>query len=71
MIAEPRTSTGASWEYVGLGGTPGLGLHTSLGHSWGGAAIYALSEYGAGLRAAVGTKGFRYRSWIVAPETGL
>ncbi|KAJ5929675.1 hypothetical protein N7454_006625 [Penicillium verhagenii] len=65
------TSTGASWEYLGLDGSPGLGLFTSLSHPWGGAATYVLTEWAAGLRPASGPQGFGYKNWVLAPETGL
>jgi hypothetical protein len=71
MVDDMRTSSGASWEYVLHDGTPGLGMHTSLGHPWGGAATYVLTEWAAGIRAAPGVRGFGYRNWVVGPEAGL
>ncbi|KAH6693450.1 Six-hairpin glycosidase-like protein [Plectosphaerella plurivora] len=71
MVDNDRTSSGASWEYVLHDGTPGLGLFTSLGHPWGGAATYVLTEWAAGLRAASGVRGFGFRNWVVGPEAGV
>ncbi|KAI1379576.1 Six-hairpin glycosidase-like protein [Hypoxylon crocopeplum] len=71
MLADNRTSTGASWEYVNLDEGPGLGLFTSLSHPWGGAPTYVLTEWAAGIQAAEGVDGFGYRSWVVAPQMGV
>ncbi|KAK0390079.1 hypothetical protein NLU13_3652 [Sarocladium strictum] len=71
MVDDVRTSSGASWEYVLHDGTPGLGMFTSLGHPWGGAATYVLTEWAAGLRAAPGVGGFGFAEWVVAPEAGV
>ncbi|KAM0326155.1 hypothetical protein ACHAQA_006749 [Verticillium albo-atrum] len=71
MVDDVRTASGASWEYVMHDGTPGLGLFTSLGHPWGGGATYVLTEWAAGVRSAEGVRGYGYRNWVVAPETGL
>ena len=71
MLANNETTTGASWEYVSVSGTPGLGLYTSLSHPWGGAPTYLLTEWAAGLQAAAGTKGFGYGNWVVNPATGI
>lgn len=70
-IGNDTTSTGASWEYLDVNGSPGLGLFTSLSHPWGGAATYVLTEWAAGLRPISGPEGFGYRYWLLAPETGL
>ncbi|CAF3544732.1 unnamed protein product [Fusarium graminearum] len=71
MVDDIKTSTGASWEYVLHDGSPGLGLFTSLGHPWGGAATYVLTEWVAGLRPAQGIDGYGYKNWVVGPESGL
>ncbi|KAH7183347.1 Six-hairpin glycosidase-like protein [Fusarium flagelliforme] len=71
MIDNIKTASGASWEYVLHDGSPGLGLFTSLGHPWGGAATYVLTEWAAGLRPAEGIDGYGYRNWVVGPEHGL
>ena len=71
MVDNIKTSSGASWEYVLHDGTPGLGLFTSLGHPWGGAATYILTEWAAGLRPAEGIDGYGYRNWVVGPEYGV
>ncbi|KAK1980087.1 Six-hairpin glycosidase-like protein [Colletotrichum cereale] len=69
--AQNKSAVGASWEYVNAATRqPGLGLFTSLGHPWGGAPTYVLTEWAAGLRAAEGTDGFGYRNWVVAPASG-
>ncbi|KAJ5631683.1 uncharacterized protein N7484_011783 [Penicillium longicatenatum] len=70
-IGNDTTATGASWEYLDVDGAPGLSLFTSLSHPWGGAATYVLTEWAAGLRPADGPKGFGYKNWLLAPETGL
>ncbi|KAF5006986.1 hypothetical protein FDECE_6668 [Fusarium decemcellulare] len=71
MVDNDLTSSGASWEYVLHDGTPGLGLFTSLGHPWGGAATYVLTEWAAGLRAAEGVQGWGYRNRLVDPTAGI
>ncbi|KAH6671125.1 glycoside hydrolase family 78 protein [Halenospora varia] len=71
MLADEKTSTGASWEYVSVSSTPGLGLYTSLSHPWGGAPTYLLTEWVAGLRPAAGLAGFGYRNWVVDPSVGI
>ncbi|KAM0351682.1 hypothetical protein ACHAPU_002692 [Fusarium lateritium] len=71
MVDNIHTSSGASWEYVLHDGTPGLGLFTSLGHPWGGAATYTLTEWVAGFRLAKGIEGYGYRNWVVGPEGGI
>ncbi|KAJ5388025.1 alpha-L-rhamnosidase [Penicillium cosmopolitanum] len=70
-IGNDTTSTGASWEYLALDKSPGLSLFTSLGHPWGGAATYVLTEWATGLRPASGPAGFGYNEWLLAPETGV
>jgi len=70
-VGNDTTSTGASWEYLNVNGSPGLSLFTSLSHPWGGAATYVLTEWAAGLRPASGPEGFGYKNWLLAPETGL
>ncbi|KAH8645996.1 glycoside hydrolase family 78 protein [Tricladium varicosporioides] len=71
MLADKKTSTGASWEYVSVSGSPGLGLYTSLSHPWGGAPTYLLTEWVAGLRPAADLDGFGYRNWVVDPSVGI
>ncbi|KAF7891701.1 hypothetical protein EAF00_008003 [Botryotinia globosa] len=71
MLSNPKTSTGASWEYVDLEGNPGIGLFTSLAHPWGGAPTYLLTEWAAGLRRADGLSGYGYRNWLINPDVGL
>jgi hypothetical protein len=71
MLADKRTSTGASWEYLSVAGTPELGLFTSLSHTWGGAPTYLLTEWVAGIRPAAGLDGFGYRNWVVDPPIGI
>ncbi|KAJ5532139.1 hypothetical protein N7494_008691 [Penicillium frequentans] len=70
-VGNDTTSTGASWEYLDVNGSPGLSLFTSLSHPWGGAATYVLTEWAAGLRPISGPEGFGYRNWLLALETGL
>ena len=70
-LGNDTTSTGASWEYLDVSGSPGLGLFTSLSHPWGGAATYVLTEWAAGLRPASGVQGFGYRNWILDPTSGI
>ncbi|EMT62118.1 hypothetical protein FOC4_g10015199 [Fusarium odoratissimum] len=70
MLKNPETRSGASWEYLTPAGQPGLGAFTSLGHPWGGAATYILTEWVAGLRSADGIQGFGYKNWVVNPELG-
>ena len=50
MAAQGQYYTGASWEYLYQDGSPGIGLFTSLGHPWGGAATYVYSNYILGIR---------------------
>jgi hypothetical protein len=72
MLADPKTSVGASWEYVNSATlAPGLGLFTSLSHPWGGAPTYVLTEWAVGVQPAPGLDGFGYKSWVVMPETGV
>lgn len=70
-IGNDTTSTGTSWEYLGVDGSPGLSLFTSLSHPWGGAATYILTEWATGLRPVSGPVGFGYNEWLLAPETGV
>ncbi|EWG37596.1 hypothetical protein FVEG_01161 [Fusarium verticillioides 7600] len=63
MLKDPETRSGASWEYLPAIGQPGLGAFTSLGHPWGGAANYILTEWAVGLRSADGVQGFGYKNW--------
>lgn len=71
MLADNETNTGASWEYLSVTGTPGLGLYTSLSHPWGGAPTYLLTEWVAGLHSAPRAKGFGYGNWVINPTSGL
>lgn len=72
MLADGETNVGASWEYVNSATLrPGLGLFTSLSHPWGGAPTYVLTEWAAGVRPAAGLDGFGYKSWVVAPASGV
>ncbi|RDW64620.1 hypothetical protein BP6252_10271 [Coleophoma cylindrospora] len=71
MISNNETSSGASWEYMGVIGDPGYGLFTSLSHPWGGAPTYLLTEWVAGLRSADGAAGIGYKNWIIGPEAGI
>ncbi|KAI9645200.1 hypothetical protein NHQ30_005934 [Ciborinia camelliae] len=71
MLSNPKTYSGATWEYVNLEGNPGLGLYTSLAHPWSGAPTYLLTEWAAGLRRADGPSGYGYGHWIVNPDGGL
>jgi hypothetical protein len=71
MLVDKRTSTGTSWEYLSVAGTPGLGLFTSLSHPWAGAPTYLLTEWIAGIRPAAGLDGFGYRNWVVDPSIGI
>jgi hypothetical protein len=71
MLADEKTSTGASWEYMSVTGAPGLGLFTSLSHPWGGAPTYLLTEWVAGIQPAAGLDGFGYQSWVINPSVGI
>ncbi len=60
--------SGATWEYVGLDGRPGLGSGTSLAHPWSSGPTSALSAYVLGVRPLA--PGFV--TWLVEPQlTGL
>lgn len=63
MLSNDQPSSGASWKYLTPDGRPGLCSFTSLGHPWGGAVTYVLTEWVAGVRAAEGADGFGYRNW--------
>lgn len=56
--------SGATWEYVSLGGAPGLGSGTSLAHPWSSGPTAALSAYVLGVRALA--PGFA--TWMVEPQ---
>jgi alpha-L-rhamnosidase len=58
--------SGATWEYVGLDGTPGLGEGTSLAHGWGSGPTSALSKYVLGVRPVEPG----YKTWLVEPQPG-
>ena len=58
--------SGATWEYVGLDGTPGLGEGTSLAHGWGSGPTSALSKYVLGVRPVEPG----YQTWLVEPQPG-
>ncbi|CAK7202854.1 hypothetical protein SEUCBS139899_005581 [Sporothrix eucalyptigena] len=49
MVNQSEYYTNASWEYTYPDGSPGIGLFTSLGHSWGGAPTYVYTNYLLGL----------------------
>ena len=56
--------SGATWEYVGLDGRPGLGSGTSLAHPWSSGPTSALSAYVLGVRPLA--PGFV--TWLVEPQ---
>jgi alpha-L-rhamnosidase len=58
--------SGATWEYVALDGTPGLGEGTSLAHGWASGPTSALSKYVLGVRPVKPG----YRTWLIEPQTG-
>ena len=58
--------SGATWEYVALDGTPGLGEGTSLAHGWSSGPTSALSKYVLGVRPV--TAG--YKRWLIEPQPG-
>jgi alpha-L-rhamnosidase len=58
--------SGATWEYVALDGTPGLGEGTSLAHGWASGPTSALSKYVLGVRPIQPG----YRTWLIEPQTG-
>jgi alpha-L-rhamnosidase len=58
--------SGATWEYVALDGTPGLGEGTSLAHGWGSGPTSALSKYVLGVRPIQAG----YKTWLVEPQPG-
>jgi alpha-L-rhamnosidase len=58
--------SGATWEYIALDGTPGLGEGTSLAHGWGSGPTSALSKYVLGVRP-VSTG---YKTWLIEPQPG-
>lgn len=58
--------SGATWEYVGLDGTPGLGEGTSLAHGWSSGATSALSKYVLGVRPVEPG----YKTWLIEPQPG-
>lgn len=58
--------SGATWEYVSLDGTPGLGPGTSLAHPWSSGPTAALSAYVLGGRPL--EPGFAI--WLVEPQLG-
>jgi alpha-L-rhamnosidase len=58
--------SGATWEYVALDGTPGLGEGTSLAHGWASGPTLALSKYVLGVRPIQPG----YRTWLIEPQTG-
>jgi alpha-L-rhamnosidase len=58
--------SGATWEYVALDGTPGLGEGTSLAHGWGSGPTSALSKYVLGVRPVEPG----YETWLIEPQTG-
>jgi alpha-L-rhamnosidase len=58
--------SGATWEYIALDGTPGLGEGTSLAHGWGSGPTSALSKYVLGVRPV--SPG--YKTWLIEPQPG-
>jgi alpha-L-rhamnosidase len=58
--------SGATWEYVALDGTPGLGKATSLAHGWASGPTLALSKYVLGVRPIQPG----YKTWLVEPQPG-
>jgi alpha-L-rhamnosidase len=58
--------SGATWEYVALDGTPGLGMTTSLAHGWSSGPTSALSKYVLGGRPIQPG----YKTWLVEPQPG-
>ena len=40
-------------------------------HPWGGAAIYILARWVAGIRTANGVDGFGHTKWVMDPEAGV
>jgi hypothetical protein len=63
MVTNNSYNSGASWEYVGQAGEPGLSRYTSLSHPWGGAPTYILTHWIAGIRPV--TPG--YQTFIINP----
>jgi alpha-L-rhamnosidase len=51
---------------VGLDGTPGLGVGTSLAHGWASGPTSALSKYVLGVRPVEAG----YKAWLVEPQPG-
>lgn len=58
--------SGATWEYVGLDGRPGLGSGTSLAHPWSSGPTSALSNFVLGARPL--EPGFA--TWLIEPQLG-
>jgi alpha-L-rhamnosidase len=58
--------SGATWEYVALDGTPGLGKATSFAHGWASGPTSALSNYVLGVRPIHPG----YKTWLVEPQSG-
>jgi alpha-L-rhamnosidase len=58
--------SGATWEYVALDGTPGLGEGTSLAHGWASGPTSALSKYVLGVRPIQAG----YKTWLIEPQPG-
>ena len=56
--------SGATWEYVALDGTPGLGEGTSLAHGWASGPTSGLSKYVLGVRPVKAG----YKKWFVEPQ---
>lgn len=71
MLADDKTSTGTTWEYVNQHLEPGLGLFTSLSAAWAGAPTYLLTRHVAGIQQADGVAGFGYGNWVINPSAGL
>lgn len=67
MLSTSCYYTRASWEYVFLDGSPGLGVFTSLAHPWGSAPTYILTQYVLG----VSPKTAGYEQWSFEPMPAL
>ena len=63
MVTQNEYYTGASWEYLYLDGSPGIGLFASLSHPWGSAPTYLLPQYVLGVSAVEPG----YKTWLFKP----
>ncbi|KAJ5833355.1 hypothetical protein N7474_001666 [Penicillium riverlandense] len=76
MVTQNEYFTGAPWEYLYQDGSPGIGIFTSLGHPWGGAATYVFSNYILGVRSEWNNAIGKYEwvfdpAWDIAEGLGL